>query len=83
MARSWRPTRWSSASNRWDTSSEEGDGRTPEGDYIVDRRNPNSEYYLSLGIDYPNEADIAAAAGGWRRSGRRHLHPRHAAALRP
>jgi lipoprotein-anchoring transpeptidase ErfK/SrfK len=41
--------------------SEEGDGRTPEGDYIVDRRNPNSEFYLSIGIDYPNEADIAAA----------------------
>jgi murein L,D-transpeptidase YafK len=40
---------------------QEGDGRTPEGDYIIDRRNPNSEYYLSLGIDYPNEADIAAA----------------------
>jgi murein L,D-transpeptidase YafK len=41
--------------------AEEGDGRTPEGDYIVDRRNPNSEFYLSIGIDYPNEADIAAA----------------------
>jgi murein L,D-transpeptidase YafK len=40
---------------------QEGDGRTPEGDYIVDRRNPNSEFYLSIGIDYPNEADIAAA----------------------
>lgn len=40
---------------------EEGDGRTPEGDYIVDRRNPNSEFYLSIGIDYPNAEDIAAA----------------------
>ncbi len=39
----------------------EGDGRTPEGSYIIDRRNPNSEYYLSLGISYPNEEDIAAA----------------------
>jgi len=37
--------------------SAEGDGRTPEGDYIVDRRNPNSEFYLSIGIDYPNAAD--------------------------
>jgi L,D-peptidoglycan transpeptidase YkuD (ErfK/YbiS/YcfS/YnhG family) len=40
---------------------QEGDGRTPEGEYIIDRRNPNSEFYLSIGIDYPNEADIAAA----------------------
>jgi hypothetical protein len=26
---------------------QEGDGRTPEGEYIIDRRNPNSEFYLS------------------------------------
>jgi len=39
----------------------EGDGKTPEGDYIIDRRNPNSAYHLSLGISYPNEADIAFA----------------------
>lgn len=41
--------------------TEEGDGRTPEGDYIVDRRNPNSEFYLSIGINYPRPEDIAAA----------------------
>lgn len=40
---------------------EEGDGRTPEGDYIIDRRNPNSQWYLSIGISYPNEEDIAQA----------------------
>lgn len=39
----------------------EGDGRTPEGDYIIDRRNPNSDYYLSIGVSYPNEADRALA----------------------
>ncbi|MBF9033017.1 L,D-transpeptidase family protein [Rhodobacterales bacterium HKCCE2091] len=39
----------------------EGDGRTPEGSYVIDRRNPNSEYYLSIGISYPNETDVAAA----------------------
>lgn len=39
----------------------EGDGRTPEGDYLIDRRNPNSRYYLSLGIDYPRPADVARA----------------------
>lgn len=40
---------------------QEGDGRTPEGAYLIDRRNPNSQYYLSLGISYPNANDIAAA----------------------
>ncbi|SFL79107.1 L,D-transpeptidase family protein [Shimia aestuarii] len=39
----------------------EGDGRTPEGDYFVNRRNPNSEFYLSIGISYPNAADRAYA----------------------
>ena len=39
----------------------EGDGRTPEGSYIIDRRNPNSAFYLSIGISYPNEDDIAEA----------------------
>ena len=36
----------------------EGDGKTPEGKYYIDRKNPNSQYYLSLGISYPNESDI-------------------------
>jgi murein L,D-transpeptidase YafK len=40
----------------------EGDGKTPEGSYFIDRRNPNSEYHLSLGISYPNDADRAFAA---------------------
>jgi murein L,D-transpeptidase YafK len=39
----------------------EGDGRTPEGRYHIDRRNPDSEYYLSIGISYPNEEDRAQA----------------------
>ena len=39
----------------------EGDGRTPEGLYMIDRRNPNSEFHLSLGISYPNEEDIRLA----------------------
>lgn len=39
----------------------EGDGKTPEGAYIIDRRNPNSSFYLSLGISYPNERDVAFA----------------------
>ncbi|MEM9844698.1 MAG: L,D-transpeptidase family protein [Pseudomonadota bacterium] len=40
----------------------EGDGKTPEGDYIIDRRNPNSSFHLSLGVSYPNEEDRAFAA---------------------
>lgn len=39
----------------------EGDGKTPEGTYVIDRRNPNSDFHLSLGISYPNAQDIAEA----------------------
>jgi len=39
----------------------EGDGRTPVGDYIIDRRNPQSSFHLSLGISYPNAEDMARA----------------------
>lgn len=40
----------------------EGDQRTPEGLYEIDWRNPNSAYYLSLHISYPNTDDTAYAA---------------------
>lgn len=45
--------------------AQRGDGRTPEGEYVIDRRNPNSEYHLSIGLDYPNAEDVevARAAG--------------------
>ena len=39
----------------------EGDGKTPEGAYFIDQKNPNSSFYLSIGISYPNEADRAKA----------------------
>ena len=39
----------------------EGDGRTPEGAYYIDRKNPNSSFYLSIGISYPNAVDRARA----------------------
>ncbi len=39
----------------------EGDMRTPEGAYLIDRRNPDSAYYLSVGISYPNPMDVAYA----------------------
>ncbi len=38
-----------------------GDQRTPEGTYILDTRNPNSKYHLSIRISYPSEADIQRA----------------------
>ncbi len=41
--------------------AQEGDGRTPEGAYLIDRRNPNSRFHLSLGISYPNANDVADA----------------------
>lgn len=40
----------------------QGDGRTPEGNYTVNRRNPNSEFYLSLGISYPDNNDRVGAS---------------------
>ncbi|WEX86612.1 L,D-transpeptidase family protein [Sinorhizobium garamanticum] len=40
----------------------EGDRRTPEGDYLIDWRNPNSSFHLSLHISYPDAADQARAA---------------------
>jgi len=39
----------------------EGDFRTPEGKYLLTRRNPNSEYFLSIQVSYPNDQDIARA----------------------
>lgn len=40
----------------------EGDGRTPEGRYFIDRRNPESEFHLSLGISYPEPHERMAAS---------------------
>ncbi len=47
----------------------EGDERTPEGRYIIDTRNPNSAYHLSLRISYPNAQDRAYAAARGRSPG--------------
>jgi len=35
----------------------QGDRQVPEGFYHIDRFNPASNFYLSLGINYPNESD--------------------------
>ncbi len=39
----------------------EGDGRTPEGTYVIDGRNPQSRFYRSIHVSYPNEDDRARA----------------------
>lgn len=39
----------------------EGDMRTPEGNYIINDKNPTSNFYKNLGISYPNQNDIAYA----------------------
>jgi len=35
----------------------QGDGQIPEGFYKIDRFNPSSNFYLSLGVNYPNQSD--------------------------
>jgi murein L,D-transpeptidase YafK len=47
----------------------QGDERTPEGRYTIDYGNPQSAYYLSLHISYPNETDRAYAAAHGRPPG--------------
>jgi len=39
----------------------EGDFRTPEGTYLLDIRNPNSEFFLSIHVSYPNGLDVREA----------------------
>ncbi len=41
---------------------QEGDLRTPEGRYLLDRRNPDSDFFLSIHISYPNAEDRREAA---------------------
>ncbi|MEL7469804.1 MAG: L,D-transpeptidase family protein [Pseudomonadota bacterium] len=47
----------------------EGDGKTPEGQYRIDRRNAQSSFHLSLGIDYPRPDQRAAARAEGRNPG--------------
>lgn len=41
---------------------QEGDFKTPEGRYLLDARNPNSEFFLSIHISYPSPADRRESA---------------------
>ncbi|MDR2764222.1 MAG: L,D-transpeptidase family protein [Tannerella sp.] len=44
--------------------SKQGDFQVPEGFYRIDRFNPASQFYLSLGINYPNSADRRRSHAG-------------------
>jgi len=46
----------------------EGDFRTPEGVYRLDAKNPQSDYFLSIHVSYPNRDDL-------ERAHRNHLEP--------
>lgn len=41
----------------------QGDGQTPEGFYFINRFNPYSNFYLSLGLNFPNQSDRIKTAG--------------------
>lgn len=40
----------------------QGDNLVPEGKYIIDYKNPDSQFYKSLHISYPNEEDKRKAS---------------------
>ena len=53
----------------------EGDHKTPEGDYVIDSRNSQSRFHLSLHISYPSAADQQRArALGTRPGGAIMIH---------
>src|SRR4051812_401370 len=41
--------------------SRQGDHRTPEGLYVLDSRNPNSQFYKAFHISYPNFKETVAS----------------------
>jgi murein L,D-transpeptidase YafK len=52
-----------------------GDFRTPEGTYRLDRRNPRSDFFLSIKVSYPNQADLRRArAHHWDTGGSIMIH---------
>jgi hypothetical protein len=52
-----------------------GDFRTPEGRYRIERRNPRSDFFLSMQVSYPNARDAAnARRNGWAPGGSIMIH---------
>jgi murein L,D-transpeptidase YafK len=53
----------------------QGDGKTPEGEFTIDRRNAESAFHLSIGLDYPQPEDRARAEkGGYSPGGDIFIH---------
>jgi murein L,D-transpeptidase YafK len=53
----------------------EGDFRTPEGHYFLIRRNPRSDFFLSIQVSYPNETDVKRAhKNHWQTGGSIMIH---------
>jgi murein L,D-transpeptidase YafK len=52
-----------------------GDFRTPEGKYQLTRRNPRSDFFLSIQISYPSDQDARyARSNGWDPGGSIMIH---------
>jgi len=52
-----------------------GDFRTPEGRYRLTRRNPRSDFFLSIQVSYPNDEDLKKARrNGWDTGGSIMIH---------
>jgi len=52
-----------------------GDFRTPEGTYRLERRNPRSDFFLSIKVSYPNQTDLKRArARHWDTGGSIMIH---------
>jgi murein L,D-transpeptidase YafK len=53
----------------------QGDGKTPEGEFVIDRRNQQSAFHLSVGLNYPRPEDVQrAATGGYDPGGDIFIH---------
>jgi murein L,D-transpeptidase YafK len=52
-----------------------GDFRTPEGTYRLEKRNPRSDFFLSIKVSYPNQTDVKRArARHWDTGGSIMVH---------
>jgi murein L,D-transpeptidase YafK len=53
----------------------EGDFRTPEGSYRLVKRNPRSDFFMSMKVSYPGPQDVARARrNGWAAGGSIMIH---------
>jgi murein L,D-transpeptidase YafK len=78
LMRDGRPIRMYPISLGWEPEGDkqrQGDGRTPEGVFLIDRRNDQSRFHLSVGLDYPQPEDVERAAKrGWSPGGDIFIH---------